>query len=153
MNIRLLTILVVIFLGINLVLFAFSKGPSFLQFSKKSNQIPVTTSRNKFELPVPADNPAVQSVFLAYNFSGVLTEKQETPNGVRLKINKGNNLPEFLLKKTTNVLLLSSDGKSTVGTSADLKVGQNLTLGMSYFFNTKTWTLRNVYVSLPSPSP
>lgn len=149
MSTKTLTILIVLFILINAGLFIFLNKDSFTK--KTTTNLPYNyqplSSETNVSLPVALDKQGVSSAVLIYTFSGKLTKVEPVGSSYRWTLDiSDNSLPEFLVNDNTTIVRSRDENLTKVDLSS-IKIGANVTIGMTYDLRTKTWSLNTVTIA------
>ncbi|QQG44342.1 MAG: hypothetical protein HYW86_00265 [Candidatus Roizmanbacteria bacterium] len=107
----------------------------------------VNPDSNNVVLPsININNQAVRSTYITYVIRVVINDIKKDSKGQELVTDfKDDEIPTFIVEKSTKITL-SSNGKKMTSNLNALKKGQNIDLNVSFNFKKKTWNLYSVNI-------
>lgn len=146
MNAKSLITLIILFVLLNAGLFLILNKDAFLKKESKPANITQNPAPPTITLPIDPKNPSVKSLNLTYNFEGKVTEIKLSNNSTIIKIdNSTPEIPGFLVNKETKVFKLQGS-ESVPSKIEDIKVGDDIGIGMVYRVKEKALEVISVYI-------
>jgi len=153
MNSRTILALIIIFIIANGVLFYFVANKNQTSTGGSRPLQALGPNPNSINLPVALNHKGLGPVFIAYSFYGKVIKKESTAGGTKLTLDSSDpSYPQFLITKDVKVTT-AKDGNLTPATADDIQEGSQVSINATFDLKTGKWTIRDVFIILPSASP
>ncbi len=128
------------------IVFWFKKGMRFLPDPNKNT----TKQPAMFSLPIPLDNPRIESLFVHYFLGGEIEGLVPQDNNLIIQFKSAEvQIPEIVVTNETRVWRISppyTEASSVRLNKSNLKVGQIIDISIEYDLRASNWNVRDVFI-------